>query len=67
MVDRLTVKERRVMESLMEAFGSTTTVRPFAEQFPDCEPPILLTFYRMNGSVASNCQGNVRQGTKLYE
>ena len=48
MADRLSPKQRRVIASLMEIFGSPTRVRrEFAEQFPDGDPPSRLTIYRI--------------------
>ena len=48
MDDRLSMKQRRVIASLIEIFGSPATVcREFAEQFPDRDPPSRLTVYRI--------------------
>ena len=65
MGDRLTLQQRRVVASLMEAYGSPTIVRQkFAERFAGRDPPSRLTIYRVyakfveTGSVADNYRGN---------
>lgn len=65
--------EKKVGSSLVEVFGSVTTVCPrLAEQFPDHNPPSHLRIYRLHDKFASTrsfmdmYRGNVCQGTKLY-
>ena len=48
MDDRSTLEQRRVVASLMEAYGSPTVVRQkFAERFAGRDPPSRLTIYRV--------------------
>jgi hypothetical protein len=61
MGDRLTLKQRRVVASLMEVYGSPTIVR---QKLAGRDPPSRLTIYRVyarfvkTGLVADNYRGN---------
>ena len=67
MADRLSLKQKRAVASLMQIFGSPTKVRrEFAERFSDRDLPSRLAIYGQNTSCHINYSPrNVCQGNKL--